>query len=98
MTARPTTNQGEQVPDELTQQKLAAAAWQQLAIIGGAVTRDDTMTFSGTAWNIPAVYKGNVIEGVRDLMRYAEAQEEMIISSARSSTARTTVPTPSTAP
>jgi len=68
------------VPDELTQQKLAAAAWQQLAIIGGAVTRDDTMTFSGTAWNIPAVYKGNVIEGVRDLMRYAESMEEIIIS------------------
>ena len=75
----PTTNNKEkQVPD--TQEVLAAAAWQQLAIIGGAVTRDDTMTFNGTAWNIPAVYKGNVIAGVRDLMRYAESMEEIIIS------------------
>jgi|GEM_PF-1505220 len=59
---------------------LAQRAWDQLAIIGGAVVRDDTMTFEGTKWNIPAVYRDDVLEGARELARYAEAQQEMIVS------------------
>ncbi len=61
-----------------TQEALAKQAIQQLAIIGGALTRDDDITYSGKAWNVPEQYRGNLKLAGRDFVRFVEAQEEVI--------------------
>ena len=61
-----------------TQEALAKKAIEQLAIIGGALTRDDDITFTGRAWNVPIQYRGNLTAASRDFARYVESQEEII--------------------
>jgi len=62
-----------------TQEQLTIAAWQQLAIIGGELTREDDITFEGTAWNIPAIYRDNLHDAATAISRLAEAQYEMVV-------------------
>ena len=62
-----------------TQDQLMAAAWQQLAIIGGELTREDDVTFEGTAWNIPAIYRDNLHDAAKAISRLAESQYEMVV-------------------
>ncbi len=59
------------------QQQLIANAWQQLAIIGGALVREDDVTFNGTAWNIPAIYKDSWDAAAEDIARMARSRMEM---------------------
>lgn len=70
------------MPEETTrarsQEALAKRAVQQLAIIGGQLTRDDDITYEGKAWNVPAQYRGNLRNASRDFGRFVEAQEEII--------------------
>jgi hypothetical protein len=71
-----TNNQGTNMP---TQEQLITAAWQQLAIIGGELTREDDITFEGTAWNIPAIYRDNLHDAAKAITRLADAQYEMVV-------------------
>lgn len=61
-----------------TQEALAKRAIEQLAIIGGELTRDDDITYNGKAWNVPDQYRGNLKTASRDFSRFVEAQEEII--------------------
>ena len=61
-----------------TQEALAKRAVEQLAIIGGALTRDEDITYEGKAWNVPNQYRGNLKTASRDFSRFVEAQEEII--------------------
>ena len=60
-----------------TQAMLAAEAMRQLAIIGGALTREDDMTYKGTSWNVPAKYNGQLVKGAKDLYDYAVSLDQI---------------------
>ena len=61
-----------------TQTALAKRAMEQLAVIGGALTRDDDITYEGKAWNVPAQYRGNLNTAATDFVRFVNSQEEVI--------------------
>lgn len=61
-----------------TQEALAKRAIEQLAIIGGQLTRDDDITYEGKAWNVPNQYRGNLRNASKDFSRFVESQEEII--------------------
>jgi len=83
LSAMPTnpTNERAEMPETAvakTQDALAKKAIEQLAIIGGALTRDDDITYNGKAWNVPAQYRGNLRGAGRDFTRFVESMEEQI--------------------
>jgi len=61
------------------QDQLAAAAWQQLAIIGGSMTKEDDITFNGNAWNIPAIYRDDLNSAASDIARLAASMSEQTV-------------------
>jgi len=62
-----------------TQDALKKAALQQLAVIGGAMTNDDQITFEGRKYVFPEQYQGDLVGLLRDVTRYVEGQEERIV-------------------
>lgn len=78
---QPNQPEGAEMPDvklARSQEALAKKAIEQLAIIGGALTRDDDITYEGKAWNVPAQYRGNLNGASKDFSRFVAAQEEII--------------------
>lgn len=62
-----------------TQDALAKAALQQLAIIGGEMTRDEDITFDGRKFVFPEQYQGDLPGLSRFVARYVEGQEEEVL-------------------
>ena len=61
-----------------TQQRLQQQALQQLAIIGGQLTKDDDIRFAGTSFVFPERYAGNLKGLLTDVHRYVTSQEEEV--------------------
>ena len=63
----------------VTQQRLQAQALQQLAIIGGQLTKDEDIRFEGKSFIFPDRYSGNLKGLLTDVTRYVTSQEEEVL-------------------
>jgi transitional endoplasmic reticulum ATPase len=63
----------------VTQQKLQQQALQQLAVIGGQLTKDDDIRFEGRSFIFPDRYSGNLKGLLTDVTRYVTSQEEEVL-------------------
>ena len=61
-----------------TQKQLTQAALQELAVIGGKMTKEDEIKFEGRSFVFPEQYRGDLKGLLRDVERYVNGQEEQI--------------------
>lgn len=64
---------------QTTQLALQAAALQQLAIIGGAMTNEEDIAFEGKKFVFPTQFQGDLPGLNRFVTRYVQSQEEAVI-------------------
>lgn len=64
---------------QLTQQTLQKKALEQLAIIGGALTNDEDIEFSGKKFIFPEQFRGDLPGLATFVARYVQGQEEQIV-------------------
>lgn len=67
------------MPKQTTQQQLQTRALQQLAVIGGELTKDDEVTFDGNKYIFPERFQSNLSGLAEDVVRYVQSMGEIVI-------------------